>query len=282
MEGYPDPLAAGEPPQVLGDALAPPPLIGYVEPPPLFGDALASPAPAADPTAAPLSALTSSVFGLTESGPGVDGSLVEPVRVVIDAPAVEETPVEAVERSAMEAGEPVDPPTTRLVLPAAQPPRPEAAGGRYELGLPRGWDPPSVPANRGWSTSPAARERQPRRRPAQVTRQLPAPRQQPARQPPPLAGLEVPQELAELMAMRGEQAGRQQATFWTKFTIVVVLGLVAFGEAFTRNWAGTAIFAGLTLIVVRPRTRPKRIAAAQAAAQRRRRSSASDWPRRPG
>jgi len=356
MQPYPDPLGAGEPP-ALANAL--PPLPGYAPAPAFvgdsFGDALAEASPGADPTAAPLSALGGSVFaadfggtdfggtdfagtdfGGTDFG-GTDFGGTDPAERA-EVPA-DRLPVAGT--AAERLAEPAETTTMGLEIPPEArraAPRASAApvGGRYELGIPRGYDPPSVPANRGWaspSAPPPPRERRPPRRTGRPqarrtgqsqpsalwqpgTRQ-PGTRQQgswPPPQPgtwrqtaprlgtpdgaPPLrpgrparpgqparsgqpGGWEIPPEYGELI-QRSSADRPPNAALPLRLGIALVLVLIAVLAGIDHNWATTAVFAGLTLIVIRPRPRPSadRLAAAQAAAERRRRANASDWPRR--
>jgi hypothetical protein len=308
-----EPLAAGEPLGTpLGNALAP--LPGYVDRPPFFGDALAAAPTGADPTATPLSAaladpLSAPPPALTGTDPHstntagtnmVGTNMVGANMVGTDVGRFDlHRPGSRIDFSGTDLGAPaerdlLDPPTIGLVIPPgavheAERLRaeraPESRGGRYELGLPRGWDPPSVPANRGWSRAvPAAPAR-----PDRGARQPSADR--PSRWPPPAPGSratgirqsrphrservrEIPPEVRAAMERRLNVSS--PSTLGIRIGAALVFSLVAVGTATQRSWATTAIFAGLALILIRPRPNPARQAAA---AEKRRRAGAPEWPR---
>jgi hypothetical protein len=124
-----------------------------------FGDALA-----ADPLGLPPVDLP----GLTGSGPGLtpppatpDGPASEPTGQPGEAPLPEPRAGEPLQPAQPPVGSPPEPAATTVTteLPPVPPPaapRPtRSRSGRISAGYPRGWDPPSVPASRGWSKRPA-------------------------------------------------------------------------------------------------------------------------------
>ena len=256
-----------EPGATYGEPLAAvlEPLPVYREPAASFGDALAVTRTAEDPLAAPLLASTAAVAA--DLGPAVG----DPPAMLPEATPVEPPSPEPV-RSTAEPDDALDPPTLRTAMlpplggaspggrsggpssggvalapPAAggpQPPAP-AGGGRISAGIPRGWSPPMVPPNRGWSEEvPLPPPEPPPRRRARPAAPAPAPSLD-ARFD------QLPPGVADTLArLQTGRAGTGRRGRGGRLIVLLLLAVLLVQAAAARNWPVTAALVVLAAVNV--------------------------------
>jgi hypothetical protein len=264
-----------------------------------YGDALAAPPPAADPLAPPPPGPTSAgVFGpgaegLPEAaagaqpdaaagsdngiGPGLGagngtGILTDAVSMSFagEPPAalapdgLDSQPYREERRrprparpAAAAALPPLGPGT--MALPTGIP-RPPVQGGRLAAGLPRGWDPPSVPANRGWSKevpppAPAAPRRVALARGGENGSTRPA-RLRPAVFGAPGAVPAMPKELADALNRLRQRPQRRAVR--SRLVAMALVALLLAQAIANRLYGGAIVFGVILLLIGLTFYRPRR------------------------
>ncbi len=265
-----EPVRLADPAPTLGE-----PLSAVLEPVPSYGesygDALAVPPPAADPLALPplpppdraadgaAPADEATAGGAAPRGAAPEstgpyeqlaeayGQFAERYEPLTDRPGDEPTarptgpptgPTGPPTLPGASGFEPADNPTVRTaVVPRLGPP---PAGGRITVGLPRGYDPPSVPATRGWSRLRTAPPPQPQRRRSGA---VPAFAGGPGTDP------EMPPELAAALArLQARRAGKRRGV-GGRITAMFLFALLLLEAVATRTYGGAVVFAIILALI---------------------------------